>query len=277
MKALIRIGLLISLAYITVGCQSAPGRSLQTELTLYRVKSGDSLQSIAWHYALNAEDIAGWNKLKRPGTVFPGQLIRLSPPPGYQHKYSESSRKVAKSSFPQEKKQPHSTSPGTPYTPAEPVRIPPPPPAAPVVKPSAQPSHRYQTPSQPTYSQLAELAWVWPTNGKVVSGYQGGSTGHSGIQIAGVTGQDIYAAEGGTVVYSGSGLKGYKEMIIIEHPGNYLTAYAYNQRRFVMENERVTRGQKIAEMGSDDDKSVLLFEIRHNGKPVNPMSYLPKS
>lgn len=280
MKTLSRPGLLlIFLLLAVVGCQSGPGRTLQTELTLYKVKPGESIQTIAWRYGLTAEKIVEWNQLKKPGTVFPGQLIRLSPPPGYQHKYSEDSRKLAKSSFPTQQ---NNGQPPQQKQTSGAVRIPPPPPVTTYPAPGNQ---RYSAPPAPANGTASgnnrpssQLNWIWPTDGKVVGSYSGQSTGQNGIVIAGVEGQGIYAAEAGTVVYSGSGLRGYKEMIIIQHPGNYLTAYAYNRKRYVTENESVTRGQKIAEMGKDDNnRSVLLFEIRHNGKPVNPMTYLPKS
>lgn len=276
MNTFARIGVIALLVAVIAACHTAPGRTLQTELTLYRVKSGDSLKSIAWRYALNEDDIAQWNKLKKPGHVFPGQLIRLSPPPGYQHKYSEESRKLASSEFPQGKKPPKGKAGQPPPPPAAPIRIPPPPPPAPPVARKNSGGAVGQTESPASTS--GSMAWIWPTDGRVVSGFQATSIGRSGIHIAGVAGQPIQAAEAGTVVYSGSGLKGYKEMIIIQHPGNYLTAYAYNRKRFVIEHDRVQKGQKIAEMGSNDDgRSMLHFEIRHNGKPVNPMSYLPSS
>jgi lipoprotein NlpD len=119
------------------------------------------------------------------------------------------------------------------------------------------------------------LKWLWPTQGQVIGTYW---QGRKGIDIAGRAGQPVRAAAPGRVVYSGSGLKGYGQLIIINHDRGYLTAYAHNRRLLVQEGEQVRAGQDIAELGdSGTNRAKLHFEIRRNGKPVDPLRYLPKA
>jgi lipoprotein NlpD len=121
------------------------------------------------------------------------------------------------------------------------------------------------------------IEWLWPTQGRVLSGFNEASNS-KGLDIAGKAGQPIYAAAAGRVVYSGSGLRGYGNMVIIKHNVSYLSAYAHNQKILVKEGQNVTRGQKIALMGdSDADQVKLHFEIRLMGKPVDPLKYLPEA
>lgn len=116
------------------------------------------------------------------------------------------------------------------------------------------------------------IAWMWPAHGKVVGGYYG-----NGIDIAGRRGEDVRAAAGGRVVYSGSGLRGYGRLIILKHNDDYLSAYAHNDKVYVKEGDVIKRGQKIADMGSSGtDRVVLHFEIRRRGVPVDPLRYLPR-
>ena len=120
-----------------------------------------------------------------------------------------------------------------------------------------------------------KVDWVWPAKGKVVTGFSE-ATSLKGIDIAGATGQPIAASAGGKVVYAGTGLRGYGKLIIIKHNGTYLSAYAHNKEILVKEGQQVAKGQKIAEMGNTDaDQVKLHFEIRRQGKPVDPLRYLP--
>ena len=117
--------------------------------------------------------------------------------------------------------------------------------------------------------------WVWPARGKVVTGFSDGSS-LKGIDIVGAAGQPVSASAGGKVVYAGTGLRGYGKLIIIKHNGTYLSAYAHNKEILVKEGQQVAKGQKIAEMGNTDaDQVKLHFEIRRQGKPVDPLRYLP--
>ncbi|MBT5891244.1 MAG: peptidoglycan DD-metalloendopeptidase family protein, partial [Chromatiales bacterium] len=139
------------------------------------------------------------------------------------------------------------------------------------------------TPSKPlpTYTPPPEQSvsgWRWPTQGKVIAGYKKTIKTDSGINIGGRYGQPINASSAGSVVYAGSALKGYGNLLIIKHNNTYLSAYGFNSELLVKEGDRVSSGQKIALMGETNAGEVLLhFEIRKNGKPVNPVNYLPRS
>ncbi|MDP4617625.1 MAG: peptidoglycan DD-metalloendopeptidase family protein [Burkholderiaceae bacterium] len=120
----------------------------------------------------------------------------------------------------------------------------------------------------------AATGWVWPANGQVISGFSEG--GNKGLSIAGAPGEAVFAAETGKVVYSGSGLRGYGNLVIVKHEQDVITAYAHNRAILVKEGQTVRRGQKIAELGmSDAERPMLLFEVRKGGKPVDPMTFLP--
>ena len=123
-------------------------------------------------------------------------------------------------------------------------------------------------------SLVASLNWVWPANGQITEKFSDSNS--KGISIAGVAGEDIFAVSNGKVVYSGNGLRGYGNLVIIKHPDEFITAYAHNKSIFVKEGESVNTGQKIAEMGmSETDSPKLLFEVRRAGKPLDPLLYLP--
>jgi lipoprotein NlpD len=118
--------------------------------------------------------------------------------------------------------------------------------------------------------------WLWPTRGRIVQKFSAVDQGNKGIDIAGQRGQSVVSSAAGTVVYSGNALRGYGNLVIIKHNDNYLSAYAHNDRLLVSEGQNVKAGQKIATMGSSGTSSVRLhFEIRYQGKPVNPKRYLP--
>ena len=135
-------------------------------------------------------------------------------------------------------------------------------------------SHKSE-PSHPHYRTTSIENWRWPAHGKVVKGYSPRLGGNRGINIAGYYGEPILAAAPGTVVYSGSRLQGYGKLIILKHNASYLSAYAFNKAILVKEGQYVKAGQQIAEMGKDTTGKVLLhFEIRENGKAVNPRHYL---
>ena len=119
-----------------------------------------------------------------------------------------------------------------------------------------------------------EIAWIWPTSGGVLAGFD--EVKNKGLDIGGTAGEAVVAAADGRVVYVGAGLRGYGNLIILKHNNTYLTAYAHNQTLLVKEDQSVRKGQKIAEMGnSDADRVKLHFEVRRQGKPVDPAKYLP--
>ncbi|MBS0516673.1 MAG: peptidoglycan DD-metalloendopeptidase family protein [Proteobacteria bacterium] len=160
-----------------------------------------------------------------------------------------------------------------PAEPVAPVAIAMPPPAAKV--PAAEPP-----PAKPVVESAASnvggVVWRWPSGGKMVGGYVAGDQTRQGVDIAGAAGDPVLAAADGEVVYSGNGLLGYGELIIVKHNASFLSAYGHNRRRLVAEGEKVRAGQQIAEMGSSSaSRDELHFEIRKNGKPVNPLDYLP--
>jgi lipoprotein NlpD len=158
------------------------------------------------------------------------------------------------------------------------------PPAPPTSQPAAIPAPAPVAPSPPVVANLAprassedgdDLDWMWPAKGKLVTGFSD-TANLKGIDIAGAVGQPVLASAPGRVVYAGSGLRGYGKLVIIKHNNTFLSAYAHNRDILVKEGQQVTRGQKIAEMGSTDaDQVKLHFEIRRLGRPMDPLKYLP--
>ena len=192
------------------------------------VRTGETLFTIGWRYGEDARDLARWNKLGDGSLIYPGQVIRLTPPPGERRTSSEA---ASKTSTPR-------PLPSIPTQPAPP--------------------------------------WSWPATGKVTVEFGDRPGTGTGILIDGSTGQPVKAAATGTVVYSGSGLIGYGELIIVKHNDTYLSAYGHNASLLVREGQAIKKGQKIATMGEGPGgKPRLHFEIRRNGKPVNPRQYLP--
>ncbi len=121
------------------------------------------------------------------------------------------------------------------------------------------------------------VAWVWPAKGRLTSGFKANGGLNKGIDLKGKLGEPVIAAAAGRVVYSGEGLRGYGKLVIVKHSDKYLSAYAHNRKLLVKEGNNVRKGQKIAEMGSTGTDSVKLhFEIRYDGKPINPLKHLPK-
>lgn len=209
---------------------------------LYRIRSGDSLHAIAFKYGLDYRDIAQWNDIRSPWVIYPDQVLRLRPPPGSTRQVS---RPVADDPPKSSAKRPPATQPLPKPTPVTPSVI--------------------------------SSRWVWPTEGRVKNSFKSGDPVRKGLVIAGREGQDIMASAAGQVVYSGNGLIGYGELIIVKHSEEMLSAYAHNRRRLVKEGEQVRQGQKIAELGRNGrNEPVLHFEIRRKGQPVDPLKYLPK-
>jgi len=204
----------------------------------YVVQSGDTLYKIAWRYGLDYRDLAEWNGLGSGNTIYAGQTIRLKPPQGWSSGAKTAARSTTGS------RPAGSTSP----PPRQDARSTAPPPST----------------------------WRWPTQGAVVGRFGESALGGNGIDISGRQGQPVLAAAPGEVVYSGSGLIGYGKLIIVKHNQTYLSAYGHNRELRVVEGDRVSAGQTIALMGEGPGrKPVLHFEIRRNGKPVDPLRYLP--
>lgn len=232
--------------------QRQPVRSGQ-----YVVQRGDTLYSIAFRFGWDWKALAAHNGLRDPYLIRVGQVIRFDSRP----------------------------TPARPIATA-PVRTPVPvvsPPASqPVVTapPATQPSRPpvVNTPATTPVTPMARSAkgWSWPTQGTLIGRFSSNSSLNKGIDIAGELGQPVLAASDGSVVYAGSGLRGYGELIIIKHSDTYVSAYGHNRRLLVREGQQVKAGQTIAEMGSTGaDRVKLHFEIRRQGKPVDPLQYLP--
>ncbi len=148
--------------------------------------------------------------------------------------------------------------------------------AAPRVEPKPAPAAAPEPrPAAATTTDEGTIDWVWPSSGKVVTGFSD-TANLKGIDIAGKAGQPVIASAAGKVVYAGTGLRGYGKLVIVKHNATFLSAYAHNREILVKEGQQVTKGQKIAEMGNTDTDQVKLhFEIRQRGKPVDPLRFLP--
>lgn len=235
---------------------------------LYTVKRGDTLYSIAWNYGIDYRQVAAWNGIRSPYTIYPGQRIKLQP--------------ATRKPTPQQK--PATQSRAEPLTPgpivtrqtgdgAEAISAPgkkPPQPELPRETATAT-----ITDPEPLPNVAGPGQWIWPATGKIEKNNT--PISKNGIDITGIIGQGINAAAPGEVVYSGSGLLGYGRLIIIKHNDTYLSAYAHNKELLVKEGDKVTAGQKIALMGqTSNGRALLHFEIRKNGQPVDPLDYLPR-
>ena len=233
------------------------------EQSFYTVKRGDTLYSIAWQHGIEVQRLAELNGIRPPYTIHGGQrlVIRTAGP-------------VA--AAPVMQREPVVARPLPAARPSVQIRT-----AAPRPQPEQPPAASAAPASvQATASNAPEYdgKWIWPTRGRVVRSYQQDSAGRKGISIGGNTGQPVMAAASGKVVYVGSGLVGYGRLIIIKHNDSLLSAYGHNSQLLVEEGEQVSAGQTIAKMGnSGAAQTALYFEIRKDGKPVNPLQYLPRS
>ncbi len=255
----------------------------QPESEMRTVLRGDTLYSIAWESGRDYHELAAWNGLAPPYTIVPGQQLRLYPPPTHVVLPTPlpPTPAVEKKAGPPPVKVPVSK-PHKTAKPATPARLPPtvlklpkPRPTATVIAEPSKPVRPAKNVSRPTSSGTGS-GWVWPAGGKVLKNFDENGAG-KGLDIGGSKGQAIQAAAAGRVVYQGSGLRGYGQLIIVKHSDEYLSAYAHNDRIYVKEGDTVKRGQKIAAMGDSGSEQVMLhFEIRRNGKPVDPLKYLPK-
>lgn len=207
-------------------------------VTHHRVKAGETLYSIAFAYGRDHRDLARWNRIRRPYTIFPKQKLRVIP---INSDVKSIKRKI--------------------------------------IGASQSSSGQKTAPDQNKIKYIAssKLKWLWPTTGRVTSTFSIRDPGRRGIDIAGRKGQPVNAAAEGRVVYKGKGLRGYGNLIILKHNETYFSAYAHTENMAVKENEKVKLGQRLADMSNtSSDKTKLHFEIRRNGKPVNPIKYLPK-
>lgn len=258
---------------------------------VYVVQKGDTLYSIAFNYGFGYRELAELNGIQNPSAISIGQTIRLFPnksiapapvatieskptetlpkeqPKLVKYAYSEAAMalidKVQQATYPETIASPNTA----------PAVVPP---SSSSAAANAKQVAKAQSDDN-VDDEKEELAldWGMPTQGKLISRFSE-SANRKGIDIAGKLGQPVLASAAGKVVYSGSGLRGYGKLIIIKHNATYLSAYAHNDKILVKEGQSVTRGQKIAAMGSTDaDQVKLHFEVRRLGKPVDPAKFLP--
>jgi len=251
-------------------------RQLNSDGTYY-VRSGDTLYAVAFAYGVDTGNVARWNEISSPYTIYPGQKLRLSAPPASSHKSGGSSAvQISAAKTPGQVTTKTVNSPVRSSQPKSSKAKPEP--ASPRPASSTSTTGKAATPLPAPVSHNADPeSWKWPTRGRLHRTYVAGDPARNGIDILGREGQAIIASSGGQVVYSGNGLIGYGELIIIKHSEKMLSAYAHNKVRLAKEGDSVSTGQKIAEMGRNAGNEQLLhFEIRARGKPVNPLNYLPK-
>jgi lipoprotein NlpD len=214
----------------------------------YLVKPGDTLYSIAFRFGLDYKELAYANNVDKSFRIYEGQSLALE------------EREI---SVTQVNSSPKKASTSTATKPANSVT---------------------KVNSQKIDSQSADissaanrnLSWNWPHNGKIVRTFNGSVSDRKGIDLSGRIGDSVLAATNGVVVYAGNGLPGYGNLIILEHQNSLLSAYAFTKEMLVKEKDQIKAGQKIATMGKQGDQPGLHFEIRQNGKPVNPIKFLPK-
>ncbi|NMG45196.1 peptidoglycan DD-metalloendopeptidase family protein [Aromatoleum toluvorans] len=262
---------------------AATASASKAEAPSHTVRPGDTLLGIARQYGVTTKDLVTWNGLTDPNQIHVGQTLRVGPgstpaatngtvvqpiattQPVDIQPVKPSGDAATAGGLKQEPrggKQPYSDeawallSPRGATAPGSAAAVPAP---ATAPEPDKAPGN---------------TAWLWPASGQVIGTFDEGT--NKGVDIAGKLGDPVIASAGGKVVYSGSGLRGYGKLVIIKHDANYLTAYAHNQQLLVKEGDSVSKGQKIAELGSTDaDRPKVHFEIRKQGRPVDPLKYLP--
>lgn len=268
----------------------------------YIVKPGDTLIRIALDHGQNYRDIAAWSGLENPNLIEVGQELRIRPPesgavarpintnsgvevrpvtpvasaPAVASTSPDGLRRDPKGGKVPYSEQAWAQAQKPEAPPVMMAKIDPKPETKPEVKPEtrpeAKPEPKADTKAEPANGE--KIDWAWPTSGKIIAGFN--DTSSKGVDIAGMPGDPVLAAAGGRVVYAGTGLRGYGKLVIVKHDNSFLSAYAHNRSLLVKEGQVVTKGQKIAELGdTDSDRPKLHFEIRRQGKPVDPGKYLP--
>ena len=226
------------------------------------VRQGETLYRIATRHGISPLDLAMWNRIAPPYTIYPGQRLRLTPPAPRR----DPPPAARPSTPPVAGPRPSTPSPARPQPPA----------TRPPASTGGRPGNQTTPPPAPP-AAAAAFAWRWPADGNLIGRFVAGDPTRQGIGIAGAAGSPVRAAADGVVVYSGSGLVGYGELIIVKHDEQWLSAYGHNRARLVNEGQRVRAGEQIAEMGrSGAARDMLHFEIRFNGRPQDPLAYLPK-
>jgi len=258
---------------LLAGCRSAyqspvanidQPRFLDTD-RIHRVNAGETLYAIAWIYDLDFMQIVRANGLISPYTIYSGQILNVDPRAPAIIATQPARNATANTTA-------VITGPAITGSPVGSSNIP--------ATGTSRPAPATPAPAQavPVRVNQGPVSWAWPYQGSIVGRFSEAGVENKGLDIAGRKGDAVLAAADGEVVYAGSGLLRYGELLIIKHNDQYLSAYAHNDALVVNEGQRVTRGQKIAELGSTGvDRDMLHFEIRLEGKPVDPLRYLPPS
>lgn len=252
-------------ATTTISLKPLPGIENLGKPGYYAVRPGDTMIRIGLETGQNWRDITRWNGLDNPNVIEVGQVLRVIAP-GTASVSDTGARPVVApapvvaTNLPPVGVRPASAPAGT---------------ASGTTATAAAPAPVAAAPLPPASSAGDDdVAWIWPTSGSLIAGFD--EAKNKGLDLAGKLGDPVLAAGDGRVVYAGAGLRGYGNLVILKHNNTYLTAYAHNQTLLVKEDQTVRKGQKIAEMGqSDADRVKLHFEIRRQGKPVDPARYLP--
>lgn len=246
------------------------------------VKKGDTLYSIALEHGQSHHDVAAWNNIENPGLIKIGQQLRVTPPDA-----AAVVRPVAGPAAVEARPLAVSTAAVSAAASTETYKREPKGGKQPYTEQVLALAHKFEEPrgtsqaarpeglpAEPANGE-ADLAWAWPSNGKMMMGFAEG--GSKGIDIAGRIGDPVLAAEAGKVTYAGSAIRGYGNLLIIQHQNSLSSVYAHNSKLLAKEGQAVAKGQKVAEIGNtDSDQPKLHFEIRRQGKPLDPLKYLPQ-
>ena len=290
----IKPGLALAALLVLAGCASKspapvsggsqPAAVAAPARDTYTVKSGDTLYSIAREHGMDYRELIAINRIENVSRIAPGAVLKIKPPATASSAVASTApissdvvvtRPLGTNTDslkrePKAGKEPYSDlalaqAQGQAQGPAKAGES-----AVPAARTDSKPEVK---PAEPALAG-DDVPWIWPAKGQLVGTFSEG--GSKGVDIAGKLGDPVAAAGDGKIVYSGTGLRGYGKLVIIKHNNTYLSAYAHNQTILVKEGQGVTRGQKIAEMGnSDADQVKLHFEVRRQGKPVDPQKYLP--
>jgi lipoprotein NlpD len=256
---------------------------------LYTVKKGDTLLRISLDHGQNYRDVVAWNNLSNPNDIKVDQVLRVAPPDHVAGVQTSPVAMPPSDTRPVSAAVPKKSTPRgdkRPYTDATLAEMQKGEGAAKAAEGKPDKPERVETAGGGlaagaiapgaivTATDDEKLSWMWPSDGRIVATFDEGK--NKGIDIAGKAGQQVMAAGAGKVMYAGSGIRGYGNLVIVKHSNSLLSAYAHNRSIVVKEGQTVTKGEKIAEMGDSDADSVKLhFEIRQQGKPVDPSRFLP--
>jgi lipoprotein NlpD len=265
-----------------------PEPAVEKPIPTHVVRRGETLVSIALQYGLDYRELAAWNNITNPNRIEVGQVLALAAAGGTASMAAPVTTPLVQAGPPIEAR-PLANTPAAKVEPRA-TKVPfseralaqmgaaegagPPiagtPPMPPVVESAPPPAPE---PEKAAGTDRDDVDWMWPAKGKVLAGF---TEAGKGMDIAGRKGAPVLAAAGGRVVYAGAGLRGYGKLVIIKHNNTWLSAYAHNDNILVKEQQDVRKGQKIAEMGSSDaDQVKLHFEVRREGKPIDPVKVLP--